>query len=353
MSYKVLIDLGKLKNLYSGLGQVSLNYGKTLANMQEKDMEWTFLVPPSFISQFGNKVNYVPLSFGRRHFPALYKGYDIWHAIHHDSAYFPADTKKTKYILTIHDFNFMEEKSQEKARKRLDTMQKKVNKASALTFISEFTKAEAIKHLKLPDVPMQVIYNGVEVPEKISTQRPAFLPEGEFLFTIGVIREKKNFHVLVYLMEQLPGLNIIIAGDKAGWYAESIEKAIQQNNLQNRIVLPGKISKEEKDYLYRNCKAFVFPSKLEGFGLPVIEAMHYGKPVFLSTFSSLPEIGGEHAFYWNNFSPTEMAEVFYKGMKATENNISFSEKLKAYARKFSWEENAKKYIGLYRTIAEK
>ena len=71
--------------------------------------------------------------------------------------------------------------------------------------------------------------------------------------------------------------------------------------LEERIILPGEISDMDKYWLYKNCEAFVFPSMYEGFGLPVIEAMNFGKPVFLSTFSSLPEVGGKYALYWENF----------------------------------------------------
>ena len=108
----------------------------------------------------------------------------------------------------------------------------------------------------------------------------------------------------------------------------------------------GPIKEEEKYWYLQHCIAFAFPSLAEGFGLPVIEAMHFGKPVLLSTHTSLPEIGGDLASYFQNFEPKHMEEV---AMKAIQNHTE--NKSKAYqqwAHQFNWDIAAKKYPELYR-----
>ncbi|MDR1503135.1 MAG: glycosyltransferase [Prevotella sp.] len=80
------------------------------------------------------------------------------------------------------------------------------------------------------------------------------------------------------------------------------------------VFLSGVIDAPEKVWMYRNCEAFLFPSKFEGFGLPLIEAMLFGKPVFSSRYTSLPEVGNKYAFFWDNFDAKHMKEVVEKNL---------------------------------------
>ena len=88
----------------------------------------------------------------------------------------------------------------------------------------------------------------------------------------------------------------------------------------------------------------------EGFGIPAIEAMRFGKPVFLSNNTSLPEVGGENAFYWDNYDPEYMAKTFLKGMKIAQNDPDFAKKVSAHATSFNWEKTAKQYIDVYKSL---
>ncbi len=114
--------------------------------------------------------------------------------------------------------------------------------------------------------------------------------------------------------------------------------------------MPGQINDEVRQWLYRNCQAFLFPSLAEGFGLPVIEAMMQGRPVFLSDKTSLPEVGGPWGFYWSDFDPDAMAAVFRQGMETVRQDRQFSRKLKRYAARFSWQSAAQKYVDIYRAV---
>jgi glycosyltransferase involved in cell wall biosynthesis len=347
----VLIDLGKLKNLYTGLGQVSLQYGKEIQSTQDSNFDWRFLIPKTFETEFGAPPQSEILSTKRRHFPSLCPTYDVWHAIHQDSPYAPGKKHKTKYILTIHDLNFLKEKSDSKAKRKLAALQKKVDRADYLTFISEFSKQEAQSKLNLGNRPLRVIYNGVNKGVQPSETRPKFLPQGDFIFSVGTILKKKNFHVLVNFIKKSPILKLVIVGHNKGPYAEELMAIILKANLENRVFLPGTVDDKTKAYLYQNCKAFCFPSLYEGFGMPVIEAMHYGKPIFLSNKTSLPEIGKDHAFYWDNFEPEYMANTFQKGLISFNRDRETSiEEQQAYASQYTWERNVKAYIEVYREV---
>src|SRR5258706_12668458 len=99
-SKKILVDLGKLKNRYSGLGEVSFNFGEALSEnialLKNENIEVDMLVPENYKGGFGNEVNYITLNFFRRHFPFINKKYDLWYAPHPDSGYLPG-SNKTKF----------------------------------------------------------------------------------------------------------------------------------------------------------------------------------------------------------------------------------------------------------------
>lgn len=350
---KVLVDLGKLKDMNSGLGQVSLNFGHELSSeSRSTNLSLHFLVPRNFIGEFEEtNIHYVNLSLIRRWFPAWNNHYALWHAIHQDSGYMPP--AGIPYLLTIHDLNFMYEKSEKKAAKRLAAVQKKIDRAEYIAFISHFAKEEALKFVDLKGKPTRVIYNGVKTPDKKNMTQPSWIPTGDFLFAIGVVRPKKNFLVLVEMMSrpELQDYTLVIAGNDDHVYASQIMAAIAHYGLEDRVVLTGIISEKEKNYFYHHCSALLVPSLYEGFGLPVIEGMLCGKPVFSSRATSLPEIGGDKSFYWDSFEASHMAEVFAKGMEFFNKNPQFfAQELKEYAARFSWKENAEAYIVLYEDL---
>lgn len=346
----VLIDLDRLKDLNTGLGQVAEFFGHEIGKAENEKFKFTLLVPRKFKGYFGNLVDYEVVSLKRRYFPALCRKYDLWYTIHQDSAYFPSD-RKTPYIITINDLNFLGEKSPAKAKIRLKILQKKVDRATAITVISKFTEGVVREHLSVGNIPIHVIYCGVKVKTFENVPRPTFAPEGDLLFSVGVVQMKKNYHVLIEFMQRLPEqYKLIIAGNKSSGYAEELQQKIDSLGLHNRILLPGIISEEDKYWMYINCKAVLFPSKFEGMGFPPVEAMRFGKPVFASTYSSIPEVSEDHAYYWENFDPDLMSQFFLEKIDAFYRNPALPEILRTHSLKFTWEANLRAYIKLFEEV---
>lgn len=352
MKKKILVDLSILKNPHCGLGQIALNYGKYYKENIDgtEDFVLHLLVPKKYINAFGNKVEYIESKRIYRKLPFLLPKFDVWHAIHQLSRFMPFN-RSTKYILTIHDFNFVYEKKGGKINKYLNKIQSKINRADKIFCISEFAKLETQKYAKLNDKNIEVNYNGVEAlnPE-IGIKPSCIKSENEkFFFTIGEIKEKKNFHTLLDLMKLMPDKKLYIAGKDSTKYADLIKERIEKENIKN-VVLSGIISNEERIWLYAHCEAFLFPSLFEGFGLPIIEALSFGKAVFSSQETSLKEIGGNHVFFWNDFEAENMKKIitdnlesYYLDKDKIQSNIK-------YAEGFCYKRHIKQYIANYENI---
>lgn len=199
--------------------------------------------------------------------------------------------------------------------------------------------------MHLGDRKVEVIYNGIEridlKPEEALSQ-----VQQPYLFSIGEIKEKKNFHVLLDMMSRLPDLQLYIAGKNDTPYADRIRSEIASRGLTN-VHLLGLVSEAQKTWLYRHCRTFVFPSLFEGFGLPVVEAMLFGKPVVCSNETSLTEIGGDHVtFFPKGYPADESAQLIAASALTPEQ----AERNQEYARSFTWERHMNSYLAIYREL---
>jgi glycosyltransferase involved in cell wall biosynthesis len=275
-------------------------------------------------------------------------GVNIWHTTYQGSNYMKHN-RKIKNVLTIHDLNFLYEKTSLKIRKYLRKLQKNVDNANYIIAISEFAKNDILNHLNIGNKPVSVIYNGCNVLEFPCYDMPVYRPKSPFLFSIGTVVPKKNFHVLPCLLKG-NDYELIVAG-KGEEYATTIVEEAKKFGVENRVKMIGAVNAEDKYWYLKNCAAFLFPSLAEGFGIPPIEAMYFGKPAFLSTKTSLPEIGGQHAYYFDDFEPENMCAVFEAGMNhyVQTNPASL---ISQHAAQFDWGKSAKEYWDVYKSVAD-
>jgi glycosyltransferase involved in cell wall biosynthesis len=156
---------------------------------------------------------------------------------------------------------------------------------------------------------------------------------------------------IVRMMPLLGEYNLILSGNNDKAYGKEIQQFIDENKLHNQVFLTGKVDEMAKQYYLSKCHAFVFPSIREGFGLPPIEAMRFGKPIFLANKTSLPEIGGGNCYYWDHFEEDYMKSVLLKGLAHFYDNQKVMEDLMIQrALTFDWKKAASEYLQVYRTI---
>lgn len=348
---KILVDLYKSKNEYSGLGQFSLQFARYLDEHYAHEFEFHFLVPKNLQEEFSPLIKLKRVSLLLKYWKASHEQYDLWHSLHQLHSYAPP--KNFNQLLTIHDLNFQIEKNPEKRIKYKRKLEKEISRANHLTTISSFTKDQLTKTFPKSNTPIKVIHNGVEfLPDQTAT-RPRVKVGDKFFFSISHFAKKKNFEVLLPMMKYFPDYKLVLAGNHDTKYGSFIKKEITKLGLEEQIVLTGKIPTSEKVYYLKFCNAFLFPSLAEGFGMPPVEAMQFGKPIFISNETSLPEIGGEVAHYFTDFDPNRMATFVKDNLQKQDANPNILAKItRSQAAKFTWEKSMRQYVDLYRDLTQ-
>ena len=229
---KVLIDLTNYGSLTAGFGQIAANYATAFSSMPVDDLHFVYLLRQKYMQEFGPNVTSVPVRRINKFFPFTLPKVDVWHAVNQQRKMLRI-AGGTKFIFTIHDFNFLTEKKPWKAKMYLRRMQNKVNKAAVVTTISHYVADVIRQHVDLKGKEIRVIYNGVERIDTLEGIKPSFATGRPFFFTIGQIRRKKNFHLLVDVMRYFPEYDLYICGDAHFAYAEEVRNLIRENQLTN------------------------------------------------------------------------------------------------------------------------
>ena len=362
---RVVIDLEKLRHINCGLGRYSLHLGREILAAAVGRFQPVFLLPSGAGQYFPDGgFESIPISpWNKEAVRRLYRpllrpllpapSVAVWHVTSQMSKYLPLDDR-VPVVLTIHDLNFLHESSTddssaEPARKLAD-IQRKVNRATAIVADSAYVANDIAEHIDLGSRPVHVVPLAVSDPPAAALTRPIAVPAGPFLLSVGNCLPHKNFHVLFDLVDQIPDMRLVIAGKKTTSYGEHLEREVVRRGLTERVILPGEVSDGDRQWLYEHCEAFLFPSLTEGFGLPVLEAMQCGKPVFLSRRTSLPEVAGELGFYFDAYDPAALAAVYRLGMATAQADPGFASRLKAHAAGFSWAATGKGYAAVYTAV---
>jgi glycosyltransferase involved in cell wall biosynthesis len=350
---RIILDCDLMRFPDSGLYYYCLNLGlyvnKLLTQKQQEKI--FFYVPPNEAIAFGNTNNCIKERKWHKKFvnPFLWDC-DIWHAPFQSGRILPKKNKRTKIVLTIHDLNCLHEDMPDKQRiESLQHTQKLIDKSDALVCISHHCKKDVTTYLDVKEKPVHVIYNGTHDILAPPLKPAGYKPSKPFIFTMGYVNRKKNFHTLVPLLKNTE-FDLIIAGklDEPD-YIHKMRLQARKLGVSERLHILGPVSEEDKAWYFKNCMAFMLPSLAEGFGAPVVEAMKFGKPLFLSNLTSLPEVGGDVAFYFNNFEPVHMTQVFNAGIAEYQRN-GLAKRIMNRVNEFSWEEKAKEYLNVYHSL---
>jgi glycosyltransferase involved in cell wall biosynthesis len=350
---RIVFDCERMKYPNTGIYSYCYQLGKHLIELTDpKEEQLTYFTPQTVNGIFGKGYNYITQNSIQKWWSPNLKEYTLWHATYQNSDYIPSSNNKIKVVLTIHDLNFLYDQNLHVLKKKryLNRLQANIDRSSAIVCISDFSKNDVLNYCKTKDKPVYVIHNGTNILETPVLFGNSYQPRTRFLFSIGTVNRKKNFHVLLPLLQSNNDVELLIAGipDDPD-YIHYIQDSAKELGVQEKVRVLGPITEKEKSWYYQNCYAFTLPSLAEGFGLPVAEAMSVGKPLFLSDKTALPEIGRDVAFYFKNFNSESMHEVFVKGMQQYKNE-GMEELIKERSSAFCWEKTAMQYLQIYRSI---
>lgn len=343
---KIIVDIERMKYPFTGLYFYCKDLALNLEKHHAKLFDFYFFSYPGVV--LPSHLKLIIRRFIDKYYLLKPKKYVLWHSTWQDTKLVPRNNMK--FIYTIHDLNFLyTDKSKYKKKELLQAVQEKIDRADAITVISNFVKSDVLKHLDTTGKEIHVIHNGVELIKAPNFNAPKYKPTKKYLFTLGTVLYKKHFHVLPRI---LVGNNyeLIIAGIHSNKnYITQIKEEANKYGVTERVKLIGTISDEEKYWYLNNAEAFLFPSISEGFGLPPIEAMRLGKPTFLSTFTSLPEIGGKYAYYFNSFKPEAMRNVLEEGLDDYYTNNRKAEIIE-WSKQFNWKKASTAYVKVYKKV---
>ncbi|MEO5984395.1 MAG: glycosyltransferase family 1 protein [Ferruginibacter sp.] len=351
---RIILDCDLMKHRNSGLYQYCLNIGNYV-NHFLKDSgspdNIRYYVPASESNAFDNPDKCIIENKYHKIIRPFLWDCDIWHAPFQSGRIVPRGNNKIRVLLTIHDLNCLHEgHSREQQKSSLAHTQDLIDHADAIVCISEFCKSDVLKHCEVGNKPVYVIHNGTHRLHQARLNKVSYKPRVPFLFGLGYVNRKKNFHVLLPL---LIGNNyeFIIAGklDEPD-YIKLMEKKAKALGISDRLHVLGPVNEEEKAWYLQNCLAYVHPSVAEGFGAPVVEAMAYGKPLFLSSNTSLPEIAGDVGFYFSNFEEGHICNVFQEGMMHYQQN-GLSGRIIQKGNEYNWEQKAAQYAAVYQSLS--
>lgn len=219
--------------------------------------------------------------------------------------------------------------------------------------ISNNTKKDYVEFSGISNDKVVITYLSADTdkhtPEKMD------LPYKKFIMYAGQQSDYKNIHRLVQAHQQLlrvqPDLGLILVGS-INDMAKLNKAWVEKNNYQN-VVFTGFVSDEKLAWLYQHTAAYVFPSLMEGFGLPGLEAMTQGAPVVSSDATCLPEIYGEAAHYFDPKSVDDMANKISDVLNDEALRAKLVKNGFGRIKKYSWAKTAQQTLEVYREALEK
>jgi glycosyltransferase involved in cell wall biosynthesis len=291
-----------------------------------------------------NKKHLLVRKWYHRFLPVFVFSCDVWQSNASLSTKIPFLLPKTKVVLTVH--NWPKDLNDEPGAKFLKHFNKLASRSNAIVCVSEHIYRNVIRFASIGQKQTVIITNGSNVVPDAPPYPTKYKPYLPFIVSIGEVLQQKKYHLLLPLLRD-PAIELVIAGritDKD--YAEEIRKMAYNQHVSDRVRFIGAISDSDKAWYFRNCKAFAFPSASVGGGAALLEALRFGKPIFLNDDSPLAEFGADACFY---FDGSDAENVFATYTEAFQNftKSQYTHKLMHRARLYQWSEKAAEYLQLY------
>lgn len=305
-----------------------------------------------------------------RHFPKLWERYGIPYELNRSGAdvfhglgnVLPANIRKarnTKSVVTIHDLIFLFfPHTYSWIDRHLFNIKFKSSciNADRIIAVSQCTSKDIVKYYFIPKQKISVAYQGCDQrfrercsdSFKAEVKKRFSLPD-RFILSVGTIEERKNAALIVRALREIPEMDLVLVGKRTP-YTEEVEKTAKECGVDRRVHIMSDVGSEVLPAFYQLAEIFVYPSKYEGFGIPVLEAQCSGVPVIGATGSCLEEAGGNAALYTDPEDAGDLAGKIMQVMNDRQLRESMIERGIRYSYRFSEEVLADRLMEIYRDV---
>lgn len=264
----------------------------------------------------------------------------------------------SKTVTTFHDLTLVKTYNSDKNWlvfhvKQLigkQVFKKVAKKSDHIIAISEFTKKDLQSFVSIPDEKISVIYEAGETT--VGTSKPYKLPFKKYILYVGQQSDYKNIKRLgdahQKLLEKYPDLGLVLAGKKNA--ATLTNEMYFTSKQYKNILFTDFVQDDELNWLYGHASAYVFPSLMEGFGLPGLEAMAHGTPVVSSNATCLPEVYGDAAVYFDPKNVDDMARTIDGVLQDDKLRTKLAAAGFQRIKKYSWKKMAKETHAVYMRV---
>lgn len=329
---KIGIDARLYGAAHRGLGRYTQKLIENLEKIDNHNQYFIYLQKDGLISYQPQNKNFQKVLADWRVyswseqiiFPRLLKKYnlDLMHFTHFNAPLF----YREKFSVTIHDLIISH--YPDSRATTINPLLYKIKlffyqlviksaakRAKKIIAVSNYTKNDIIKLFKISPNKIAVTYEGVDLPQDQRTDCRSVLAAldiaGDYLLYVGSAYPHKNLEKLIFAFQIIAqdknNFQLVLVG-RIDYFYQRLKNEIKNLDLQSKVIFTDYINDEQLACLYQRARAYVFPSLMEGFGLPPLEAQNYGLPVISSSASCLPEILGDSAIYFNPLNMQDMAD---------------------------------------------
>jgi glycosyltransferase involved in cell wall biosynthesis len=310
----------------TGLGNYSRNVIMSLVTHYPQHTYFLFtpsIQPSAFYEAIKNLPNVTIIQAPRKKLAWYWRSYgitktmnrlqlDVYHGLSNE---LPVNIKKTraKLLVTIHDLIPFKEDA---FRNIFDDilyrrkMYRACRNADIITAISKATAEDLMKILGTPANKIKVVYQPINlpVPDQLPDVRTKYSLPQKFLLQVGRVEYRKNIQIILraFIQLRMEGLHLVVVGRKTPFY-KSLVSYGNNHGLGPLVHYIDPVTNDELAGLYDACVGVVYPSLYEGFGLPIVEAIRFGKPVLTTAGGCFAEAGGPGAYYCNTESVNDVA----------------------------------------------
>jgi glycosyltransferase involved in cell wall biosynthesis len=270
-------------------------------------------------------------------------------------------------VITLHDIIHITDPDYRTSFKSLVYARPMLNlvarKARHIITDSDFSKAQIVEHLGIPGSKITTIFCGVNGRFRAANRREAFEKvsvalgvDRPYILYVGSLKRYKNVSLLLnafavmHQRRRIPHHLIVVGDDRQQKIVLSRQAA--EFGIDQQVHFVSSVSEDLLSYIYTAAEVCVMPSRIEGFGLPVLEAMSSGTPMICSRAASLPEVGGDAVLYFDPGNVEELTETLEHLLGSTELQSDLRQRGLKRAAQFTWDESARKHTEVYRRVLE-